>query len=101
MGPALPCSGRRSGERELHLTKLLSFQHKQLSLGQEGFGGRVGWQITAACQARVTTAQQSSQIRAFSWFPSSHLPLSLPLHGKWERVNPVTFNQGLVYVEKD
>ena len=58
---------RRSGERELQggrqplplllprlLTKLLSSQHgghKQLSLGEEGFGGRVGWRITATCQA--------------------------------------------------
>lgn len=86
------------------LTKLLSFQSGEAQtalVGEEVLEGEwitEGWWITASCQAQVPTAQQSSQTRAFSPFPSSHL---LPLHGEQERVNPVTFNQGLVYMGKD
>lgn len=61
----------------------------------------MGWQIPAAGQAWVSSAQQASPNRACSWSPSSQLPLSLPRHHEQERVNPVTFNQGLVYTEKD
>lgn len=52
--------------------------------------------------SHLKTPQHSSENSAFSCsLPSSQLPLSLPRHGEQERVNPVTFNQGLVYTEED